>query len=374
MSGRTSGGTTLVSGEAVEVEVRLARVGSRVLALLIDLLVQGLLALFLVLLAGSTLAAVRTSVEVDEALGQALLTIGAVLVLVGYPVACETLGNGRTAGKLAVGIRVVRDDGTRLRLRHALARSLVGVAAEWPGLLMPPLTWLASLVTMLATSNGKRLGDLAAGTIVIHDRTPASWGWVPGMPPALAAWARTLDLTRLDDGLALSVRQLLARGHGFVEPARSELVRMLAAEVAQVTAPPPPAGVPGWAYLAAVLAERHRRSAQRLAGTRALTAALWPELARLTPARAVMSRATGHTPVRAAAPVQAAAPGQRSVDGPGTTGASGPEWPRESWPRPPWLASTGEQPDWTGIRRPPVASTLTGRPDRSTPADDDRPA
>ncbi|WP_326551578.1 RDD family protein [Micromonospora sp. NBC_01813] len=373
MTVQTTGGTRLVGGEAVEVEVRLARVGSRVLALLFDLIVQAAIALVLVVFAGLLLSSLRPSIEVDEALGQALLTIGVITVLLGYPVLCETLNNGRTVGKMAVGIRVVRDDGGPPHFRHALTRNLVGVAAEWPGLLLPPFTWVASLVTMLANGQGKRLGDLAAGTLVVHDRVQASWGWVPGMPSALADWARTLDLTRLDDELALSVRHLLARGHGFAEPARSQLVRMLAAEVAAVTAPPPPAGLPGWAYLAAVLAERHRRAGQRLARSRAVTATLWPELTGLSPTRASALRPA--VPVSrsgagfgvALAPVEQspvpeqwrgpAAPAQRT----------GPEWPQESWPRPPWLGPTGGQPDWTGVRRPPVASTLrTAAPD---PAD-----
>ncbi|MFV2022721.1 RDD family protein [Micromonospora sp. LOL_023] len=396
---QTTGGTRLVGGEAVEVEVRLARVGSRVFALLFDLIVQAAIALVLVVFAGLLLSSLRPAVEVDEALGQALLTIGVITVLLGYPVLCETLNNGRTVGKMAVGIRVVRDDGGPPHLRHALTRNLVGVAAEWPGLLLPPFTWIASLVTMLANSQGKRLGDLAAGTLVVHDRVQTSWGWVPGMPSALAGWARTLDLTRLDDELALSVRHLLARGHGFAEPARSQLVRLLAAEVAAVTAPPPPAGVPGWAYLAAVLAERHRRAGQRLARSRAVTATLWPELTGLSPTRASALRpavpmgrsgagsgagsGVAQSPVeQSPVPEQWRGPATRpaglgelagpgaglAADGPAAPAQrTGPEWPQESWPRPPWLGPTGGQPDWTGVRRPPVASTLrTAAPD---PAD-----
>lgn len=377
MTAQTTGGVRLVGGEAVEVEVRLARLGSRVLALLFDLVVQAAIAVVLVVFAGLLLSSLRPSVEVDEALGQALLTVGIVAVLIGYPVLCETLNSGRTVGKLIVGIRVVRDDGGPPQFRHALTRNLVGVAAEWPGLLLPPFTWLASLVTMLVNGQGKRLGDLAAGTLVVHDRTPASWGWVPGMPPALAGWARTLDLTRLDDELALSVRHLLARGHGFAEPARSELVAMLAADVAAVTTPPPPAGVPGWAYLAAVLAERHRRAEQRLTRSRAVSASLWPGLTAISPARTFGLRPaappqtsaatfgvspttvpagtfttgvpTGSYPAQMPAGASpAAVPAQRP----------GPDWPQESWPRPPWLGPSGAQPDWTGVRRPPVASTL----------------
>jgi uncharacterized RDD family membrane protein YckC len=255
----------VVSGEAVELDVRVARAGSRVPALLIDILVQVLaffalstgIDLVLLLLGGTGL--------VDGALFAGLVTVVLVLVLIGYPTAMETLTRGRTLGKLALGLRVVRDDGGPIRFRQAFTRALVGAALEWPGLVLPPLTWVVSLWTMLANRHGKRLGDLAAGTLVIHDRAPESWGWVPAMPPNLAGWARTLDLVALDDDLALAVRHFLARNRQLREPARSRLGHLLAHQVVTVTNPPPPPGTPGWAYLAAVLAERHRRAAMRLA-------------------------------------------------------------------------------------------------------------
>jgi hypothetical protein len=197
----------------------------------------------------------------------------------------ETLAGGRTVGKLALGLRVVRADGGPIRFRHALTRSLVAVAVEWPGLVFPVLTWIVSLTTMLAHPRGKRLGDLAAGTIVIHERTPAAWGWVPAMPPQLAPWAALLDLTGLDDELALAVRHFLARNRQLREPARTRLGYALAVEVAARVTPPPPPGMPGWAYLAAVLAERHRRATGRLVAARAVTASVWPDLTTATGVR-----------------------------------------------------------------------------------------
>ncbi len=272
----------LVSGEAVELEVRVARIGSRVLALLLDILVQvGLvMTLFFVAMLAISLTIAPAA---DPALLQAVLIGCLAVALVGYPTVCETLLNGRTLGKLALGLRVVRDDGGPIRFRHALVRSLVGVAVEWPGLVMPLLTWVVSLATIMSNPQSKRLGDLAAGTFVVHDRTPATWGWVPAMPPALARWAALLDLTGLDNELAMAVRHFLARNREIAEPARSRLGYTLALEVARCTTPPPPPGVPGWAYLAAVLAERHRRAAHRLAIARTATAAVWPGLGAPTP-------------------------------------------------------------------------------------------
>jgi hypothetical protein len=100
------------------------------------------------------------------------------------------------------------------------------------------------------------------------------------MPVTLAGWATALDLTGLDNDLALAVRHYLARNREIREPARSRLGYSLASEVAACTTPPPPPGTPGWAYLAAILAERNRRAVRRLAQARAATATVWPELTR----------------------------------------------------------------------------------------------
>lgn len=300
-----SGTDRLVSGEAVEFDIRIARLGSRTLALLIDILMQIGLTLLLYFCLIVVIGIGVASGLADDALITAGVVVVSAAVLVGYPALLETLTHGRTLGKLVMGLRVVRDDGGPIRFRHALTRALVRVSVEWPGLLMPPVTWVASLWTMLVNPQGKRLGDLAAGTIVIHDRTPASWGWVPAMPVTLAGWASTLDLTGLDNDLALTVRHYLARNREIREPARSRLGYSLASEVAACTTPPPPPGTPGWAYLAAILAERNRRAVRRLAQARAATATVWPELAREVHAPATLMVLPFGPPVVPASPMPA---------------------------------------------------------------------
>ncbi|MFB9854299.1 RDD family protein [Micromonospora andamanensis] len=270
------GDAGLVSGEAVELDVRAARIGSRVLALLLDVLVQLAAGLLLAALAGLLLAALPYGL-LDAAMERALLTVGLVLLLVGYPVLCERFNDGRTPGKAAVGLRVVSADGAPVGFRQSLTRALVGVAVEWPGLVLPLLSWAVGLTVMLSDARGRRLGDLAAGTLVVHTRPATRWRPVPATVPALAGWAYSLDLSRLDAELALAVRQYLARAAGFSQPARGELARLLWRQVAVVTSPPPPTGQSDAAYLAAVIAERHRRARRVLAGERALTEALWPQ-------------------------------------------------------------------------------------------------
>ncbi|MFJ8577107.1 RDD family protein [Micromonospora sp. NPDC093277] len=272
----------LVSGEAVELDIRAARLGSRVLALLIDLVAQ--LVAAVVLGTGLSLVLIGLGDVVDDAAFGASQTVLVILVLVGYPVLMERFVGGRTLGKLAVGLRVVRADGGPVGVGQSATRALVGVAVEWPGLVLPLLSWAASVTVMLTDPRGRRLGDLVAGTMVVHTRGAGMWRPAPPAVPPLLGWAAALDLTRLDDGLALAVRQYLGRVHQLAEPDRTSLGRELWAEVAAVVSPPPPWAAPAPAYLAAVLAERGRRAAYRLGRTRAVTAALWPELTPPPPA------------------------------------------------------------------------------------------
>jgi uncharacterized RDD family membrane protein YckC len=218
---------------------------------------------------------------VDDAFMRTVFVVLMVAVFIVYPTAMETFTNGRSLGKRAMGLRVVREDGGPIRVRHALTRTLVGVAVEWPGLIMPLVTWVVSMLTMTFSPRGRRLGDLAAGTFVVHERSPADWGWVPAMPPPLAGWAATLDLSGVDDELALAARHFLARSRTIREPYHTRFAYGLADEVAARIPQTPPPGTPPWLYLAAVLAERRRRAGQHVYAARALTDRIWPGFGRL---------------------------------------------------------------------------------------------
>jgi uncharacterized RDD family membrane protein YckC len=259
----------------VHLDIRVAGVGSRGLAKFADAILQFLIYFGLLMVVGY----VSFIVGFDNAMINALMIVSIIVPLVGYPVLMETLTRGQTVGKMIFGLRVVRDDGGPVTFRQALARTLVALAIEWPGILLAPLTWVITIWIMIASPLSKRLGDHVAGTIVIHERTPTAWGWVPAMPPPLAAWAATLDLSGLDDDLALAVRSFLARNRRLREPARRTLGERLVREVGAVTNPPPPAGTPAWMYLAAVHAERHRRAMLHLATVRSRAATVWPDLA-----------------------------------------------------------------------------------------------
>ena len=247
-------GPALVSGEGVRLALAPAGVGSRVIATTIDAAIQSVAILVLVLLdvalAGSADAAAIEAVVITEF----------VVVLAGYPIVSEWLSRGRTLGKLALGLRVVRDDGGPIGFRQALVRGLAGFILEKPGLLFP-LTTIAGLVTMSISSREKRMGDMLAGTVVLNERSaPQVLAPLPNwVPMQLQQWVVSLDLHRLDDRLALSARQFVTRAHQMTYPAQAALGDELRRRVLAVTAPPPPPGTPTPALLVSVLAERRRR-------------------------------------------------------------------------------------------------------------------
>ena len=245
----------LVSGEGVRLALAPAGVGTRVLAAVLDAVVQSLALLVLLLvdipIAGGT----------DLAAFEALLIVEVVLVIAGYPIVMEWLSRGRTLGKLAFGLRVVRDDGGPIGFRHALVRGLAGLILEKPGLLFP-LTTVAGLITMSSSAREKRMGDMLAGTVVLNERSaPQQQAPLPPWVPLhLQPWALSLDLHRFDDRLALSTRQFVVRAHEMTFEAQSALGEELRRRVLAATAPPPPPHTATPALLMTVLAERRRRA------------------------------------------------------------------------------------------------------------------
>jgi uncharacterized RDD family membrane protein YckC len=249
--------TEVVTGEAVVLEVPCARFPSRVLALAIDLAIQ--LAIISVLLTTVVLGAANHGM--NTAAVTAIVITVIVLALIGYPVVWEAATRGRTPGKFALGLRVVGDDGSPERFRQALVRGLATLVDFW----LVPFIGVPALVCSLLSARGKRLGDVFAGTFVIQQRLPARRGAAaPPVPPELAAWASGLELSGLTDQTAAMARLYLGRLPDLTPGARAQLGERISAAVRAQVSPPPPPGTPVPPYLAAVLAERHRREHARL--------------------------------------------------------------------------------------------------------------
>ncbi|MGW0081357.1 RDD family protein [Streptomyces sp. NPDC003393] len=250
----------LVTGEAVALELRPARLPSRALAVLLDLAVA--MAVYVMVSIGLFAA----TASMDEAAQIALSIASFLLVLVGGPIAVETLSHGRSLGKLACGLRVVRDDGGPIRFRHALVRGAIGVVE----ILMT--FGVVACIASLVSGRGRRLGDVFAGTLVVRERVPAGQAsFVPPPPPWLAGRFSALDLSAVPDGLWLAIRQYLTRMRQLDPQVGSGMAERLAVDLSARTGAPVPPGVPPDMYLAAVLQERQVREARRAFGNGAAT-------------------------------------------------------------------------------------------------------
>ncbi|MDZ4264582.1 MAG: RDD family protein [Mycobacterium sp.] len=258
----------VVTGDAVILDVQIAQVPVRALSALIDVTVVFICYVIGVMLWAATLS------QFDSALSAAVLIIFTVLALVGYPLIFETATRGRTLGKMAMGLRVVSDDGGPERFRQALFRALAGVIEIWM------LTGGPAVICSLLSPKGKRIGDIFAGTVVISERSPRM-SPPPPMPPQLAWWASSLQLSGLGSEQAELARQFLSRAAQLNPEMRDQMAHRITVDIVTRISPPPPPGTPAPLILAAVLAERHRRELGRMQAPAPPPA--WPTFANADP-------------------------------------------------------------------------------------------
>ncbi|MFD0803147.1 RDD family protein, partial [Streptomonospora algeriensis] len=234
--------SSLVTGDAVVLDLRPAGFATRMAAFLIDFAVQ-----FLGLVAGTLLATLVAS-GLDPAATAAVSLSLTVLALVGYPTAIESLTRGRSLGKMALGLRVLGTDGSPERFRQALGRALTAVVEIWL------VSGVIALITSLIDRDGRRVGDFVAGTLVVQERAARRTEESFPMPPHLAEWARGAELSQLSAETAGMARQYLLRFNELAEESRYRMGTRIADLTASAVSPPPPPGTTPPEYLAAVLA------------------------------------------------------------------------------------------------------------------------
>ncbi|MGP4112602.1 RDD family protein [Streptomyces sp. 4N509B] len=249
----------LVTGDAVVLGLQPARVPSRALAVALDLTV---------VLGGYLLATVvllSAVMPLGSAAASAVYVVLLVGMLVGIPVAVETLSHGRSLGKLVCGLRVVRDDGGPVRFRHALVRGVVGFVE------IVATGGSVALIASLVSAEGRRLGDVFAGTLVVRERIPGGRheAALPPPPPWLAGQFAELDLSRVPEGLWLAIRQYLTRARQLDPQVAWSMAVTLCGDLMERTGSTAASDVHPAAYLAAVVAERQRRDAARAFGQQA---------------------------------------------------------------------------------------------------------
>jgi hypothetical protein len=161
------------------------------------------------------------SQKVAESIAVALIVVIVFVVLFGYFIVFEAMWNGQTPGKKLLGLRVVRDGGYPIDFGASLIRNLIRVG-EW----LIGYYILAAISALISPEN-KRLGDLAAGTIVVRDSrlaTPRN----PAQRRDEPIYAPTAYLSSEERAL---IKRFLERRDALSADRRSELAAQLAARV-----------------------------------------------------------------------------------------------------------------------------------------------
>lgn len=205
--------TTIATPEGIELQIVLAGAGSRFIACVIDLFVQLVLIL---------LGAVAAFGLVGGGVGAALFVIAVFAAVYLYDILFEVLASGRTPGKRVTHLRVVRARGTPVDLPASAIRNLLRLI-DWL-----PAAYLVGLVSILLTKRNQRLGDLAAGTLVIRDATArrVAAAAAPASADALldsSGW----DVSAVSVEELAAVRRFLERRESLDRRARRELAYRL---------------------------------------------------------------------------------------------------------------------------------------------------
>jgi uncharacterized RDD family membrane protein YckC len=218
--------------ELVEFGYEVAGVGSRFIAALVDTALIAVIYL-LIQVAGLATSYGGQSLFSKEgnslsALFLAVLTVLAFVVLWGYYVFFETLWNGQTPGKRLTHLRVVREDSSPISLWEALIRNLVRLID------FLPLAYGIGVTVMFLNGRARRLGDFAAGTLVVREgsavtlqgllaRTAIAQAPHYGPPAPDSPLAAELDIRRLAPADLYLAREVLARQATLTPPAAWEL-------------------------------------------------------------------------------------------------------------------------------------------------------
>jgi uncharacterized RDD family membrane protein YckC len=220
--------------EGVDLEVTLAGLASRTGACFVDTLIISA-TLVVLLIAVTMLGAFAEQSSGD--LYFLILGIGALasmVLLIGYYLLFESLNGGRTPGKAAFGIRVIRVDGSPLGFGAVAIRNLVRLVDFLPAF------YAVGLIAIVTNKRNQRVGDLAAGTVVIRDRkvVMAPANLVSGIDlAALPPW----DASMVSEEELGLVRRFAERRHSMQPANRAQLAATLAGPLrAKIAAPDAP--------------------------------------------------------------------------------------------------------------------------------------
>ena len=206
--------------ENVTLDLELAGLGSRALAALIDMAILGAWALAVVM-ASSALAIFGNAGPVAAAVTVLILSLsfGAYFVLF------EGLRNGQTPGKRLVGVRVVRETGHPITMGAAVVRNVLRLAD-----VLPPPVYLVGGTLVALHPKGQRLGDMAAGTVVVRDRPQEAAKEIVTSPEGAQQLA--LEALELEDAEYHLLRRFHQRLPSLDEGVRQRVAHQLTARLA----------------------------------------------------------------------------------------------------------------------------------------------
>ena len=147
--------------EQIALELSLAGIGSRFLAIAIDTLIQ----IALYLLTGLIfLLLLPEGFSIFRSLGPAIAIFFGFTIYWGYFALFEIIWKGQTPGKRVAGIRVIKQSGRPINAFEAIGRNLMRAVDFLPGI------YGVGLVCMMLNKQSRRLGDFVAGTVVVHEK------------------------------------------------------------------------------------------------------------------------------------------------------------------------------------------------------------
>ena len=258
-----------MTGEAVALLLRPTGFVLRAAGAAIDAVLYILLLVCVIILVFS-----RSMSEFVTLISEKASIIGAiVLCLIVVPTAVEVATRGKSLGRLAVGARIVRNDGGSISFSHAFIRSVIGILE-----IFASLGGIAALSALL-TPRSQRLGDLLAGTYSQNERISRHVPPLFAVPTELAAWSATADVARMPDSLTRRISQFLGQATRLTPDARARLSLELAREASGFVSPVPHANPE--LFLAAISVLRREREARALERERERLATLAPVLTRL---------------------------------------------------------------------------------------------
>lgn len=210
--------------EQTALEFPLAGIGSRSLAVVIDMLLQIGAVIVLGLLA-AVISYMGLLPQMGKQYVYAILIVAAFLTQFGYFAFFETIWNGQTPGKRWTKLRVIMDSGRPVGAQGAILRNLMRIVDALPSL------YAVGIITSLLSPQSKRLGDYVAGTVVVHEKALPGGSSVWDAPPAnLLA---TPASRALDAGELQLVETFLERRSSLQEEVRRSMARQIADRLSQ---------------------------------------------------------------------------------------------------------------------------------------------